>query len=68
MLKENSNLTASNIKYSSGNIFNSTIANTYSSGPVSLGNTFQELPQLQKMADNTESCICVTYINTVKFN
>jgi hypothetical protein len=45
---------------------------TYSSAPVSTGNTFQYLPRLREIADNTERYIYrdirVTYINMVKFN
>jgi len=41
-------------------------------GPVSKGNTFQDLPWLREIADNIERYIQrdirVTYINTVKFN
>jgi hypothetical protein len=43
----------------------------YSSAPVSMGNTFQDLLWLCEMVDNNEHYICdihVTYINTVKFN
>jgi hypothetical protein len=45
---------------------------TYSSAPVSTGNTFQDLPRLRETPDNTESYIYrdirVTNINTAKFN
>jgi len=44
----------------------------YRRTPVSVGNTFQDLPRLRETMDNTEHYIyCdirVTYINMVKFN
>jgi hypothetical protein len=44
----------------------------YSSAPVSMGNTFQDLRQLCETTDNTERYIYrdihVTNINMVKFN
>jgi hypothetical protein len=40
----------------------------YRCAPVSMGNTFQDLPRLHETVDNTEHYIHVTYINTVKFN
>jgi hypothetical protein len=43
----------------------------YRCGPVSTGNTFQDLPRLRETADNTERYIQrnirETNINTVKF-
>jgi hypothetical protein len=44
----------------------------YSSALISMGNAFKYLLQLCETADNTEHCtqrdICVTHINTVKFD
>jgi hypothetical protein len=51
------------------NILNSACAfSWYRCAPVSTGNTTQDLPRLCEKADNTGSYICVTSINTVKFN
>jgi hypothetical protein len=38
----------------------------YSSAPISMGNTFQDLPQLRETMDKHDTR--VTYVNTVKFN
>jgi hypothetical protein len=53
-------------------LVNRVLSYSYSRAPVSMCNTFQDLPRLCETAYNTERYIKrdirVTYINTVKFN